>query len=1331
MAPQLGARDFRFSIDRGGTFTDVYAEFLDGTGQHSQRVLKLLSVDPSNYPDAPLEGIRRVLENETGMPHPRGRPLDTSRIEAIRMGTTVATNALLERKGERTALVVSSGFRDLLHIGNQARPNIFDLEIRAPDVLHSMVVECDEQVILPLGDQPSKRAGEYPGKHALPGDAVVKQAVTGELVCIRKPPDVERLRRDLQHVLDCGVRSLAVVLKHSAIFPDHEHLVGEVARDMGFSQVSLSSVVMPMVKMVPRGFTASADAYLTPHIMRYIETFQLGFDSGLQSLPVYFMQSDGGLASVSAFSGHKAILSGPAGGYVGYAITTCWEGLDTQHLQVIGFDMGGTSTDVSRYAGEYEHVFESTTAGVTIQAPQLDINTVAAGGGSRLFFQSGVFRVGPESAGAHPGPVCYRKGGLLAITDANLVLGRILPDFFPHIFGQTEDQSLDAAGARAAFEGIAADVNAAAAAAGQPGKSVDEIAMGFVRVANETMCRPIRALTQMKGYDIARHVLACFGGAGGQHACAIAATLGIRTIFVHRYAGILSAVGIGLAEVVHEAQEPCAAELGRESLPELDRRLGQLEEQARGKLLEQGFEPHQIRVQRFLNLRYDGTDVPVMTSCPADGDFEAAFVGTYQREFGFILEGRAIIVDDARVRAVGSRTWLPSAKEASKQPGPLPEPAAVVSAYFEIGGRQPTPAYQLQTLSPGHVIPGPAILIDAISTVVVEPGSTAHITGSHDIRIDLHQEFQGQGIDTECDPIQLAIFSHRFMGIAEQMGRVLQRTSISVNIKERLDFSCALFDAAGNLVSNAPHLPVHLGAMSEAVKYQIKHYSPGGGRAEHGLKEGDVLVSNHPQLAGGSHLPDITVITPVFDQEQVVFFVASRGHHADIGGISPGSMPPHSHTLVEEGAAIISFKLVQDGRFDEAGITELLLAPGALGVPGISGTRNLQDNLSDLKAQVAANTKGIVLVKGLIQEYSLEMVQAYMGHIQDNAERAVREMLVDFSLSCGLPEVGTVTAEDQMDDGTPIKLTVAIDRRGGGSATFDFQGTGPQVLGNTNAPPAVTHSAIIYALRCMVTRDIPLNHGCMAPITVQIPQGTLLSPSADAAVVGGNVLTSQRVTDVVLLAFNAAAASQGCMNNFTFGDAGMGYYETVAGGAGAGPGWHGRSGVQTHMTNTRITDPEILERRYPVVLHQFMLRPGSGGGGMYHGGDGIIRDLEFLRPLTVSILSERRAVQPFGILGGLPAARGVNLWIKRGGRVVSLGGKATVQVEAGDRVQILTPGGGGCGPPKQEGGAESAPLAVLVASLATKRRRASAGEASAPVRDGGSVQRYRSDQESA
>ncbi|KDD76224.1 hydantoinase B/oxoprolinase, partial [Helicosporidium sp. ATCC 50920] len=902
--------------------------------------------------------------------------------------------------------------------------------------------------------------------------------------------------------------------------------------------------------------------------------------------------------------------------------------------------------------------------------------------------------------------------------------------------------------------------NAWASRHGAPAKSVDEVALGFVAVANEAMCRPIRALTQMRGYDASKHVLACFGGAGAQHACAVAQALGIKTVFVHRCAGILSAVGIGLAEVVHEAREPLAESLGCErSAAVLEEKLASLETRVRELLAADGFrQDAALTLERFANLRYDGTDEAIMTRHPGRGSagLEAAFVEAYRREFGFVLENRAVLVDDVRVRGAGLGSYHEARRRgetgdaARAEKSSAPVPLARTSAYFALGGRQDTPVFDLGALEPGARLPGPAIVLNETSTIVVEPACVAHVTEAGHVRIEVGCGGARDELPTAMDPIQLAVFSHRFMGIAEQMGRVLQRTSVSVNIKERLDFSCALFDSQGRLVSNAPHLPVHLGAMSEAVKFQIRYYGPGGPGEEQGLREGDVLVANHPQLAGGSHLPDITVITPVYEDGEVVFFVASRGHHADVGGIAPGSMPPLSTRLDQEGAAIVSFKVVQQGVFREQGLADLLLAPGKGPDPTVSGTRNLSDNVSDVKAQVAANTRGIALVKELVLEYGLPVVLAYMGHIQAAAEAAVREMLCAFSEAQGLPEVGTVRALDRMDDGSPIALAVTVDRRSG-SAVFDFSETGAQINGNLNAPPAVTHSAIIYALRCMVTRDIPLNHGCMAPIEVRLPPRSILSPDADLAVVGGNVLTSQRVTDVVLKAFSAAAASQGCMNNFTFGDEGMGYYETVAGGAGAGPGWHGRSGVHTHMTNTRITDPEIFERTYPVALRRFSLRRGSGGDGLYRGGDGVEREVEFLRPITASILSERRAFAPFGLLGGGPGARGRNLWLRADGGVVSLGGKATVQVSTGDRILIQSPGGGGYGPSRAllQGAARSDDDAVLDAetlhapppskeALLDLQRRVEALAAARgvvpavpPARSVGSLHKYHAGQHSA
>ncbi len=1106
------------------------------------------------------------------MPYPRDAPVDTSHIASIKMGTTVATNALLERKGERFALAITAGFRDLLHIGNQSRPNIFDLEVRKPEVLYKHVVEIEERVVLVPAGEPS-----------LPTDVV---GLTGERVRVERPVDEQATRQQLQVVYDAGFRSLAVVLLHAYTFAAHEMLLGRLATEIGFTQVSLSSLVMPMVKMVPRGLTTCIDAYLTPVINAYLQSFKSGFDGGLAAhVKVSFMQSDGGLAPMDAFSGHRAILSGPAGGVVGYA-ATAFDPAAQPPQPVIGFDMGGTSTDVSRYDGSFQHVFETTTAGITIQSPQLDISTVAAGGGSRLFFRNGLFVVGPESAGAHPGPICYRKGGVLALTDANLLLGRVIPKYFPHIFGPREDEPLDVVAVRAAFAVLTEEVNAFVAHTGTgAAKTVDEVAYGFVRVANEAMCRPIRNLTTMRGYDITTHALGCFGGAGPQHCCAMAKALGIRRIVVSRFSGVLSAYGIHLADIVVEKQEPAAGVYGPASRSTLEARLAALEKAAQAELAAQGFAPEAIRVERFLNLRFAGTDCALMTTTAAEGagrDYGAAFELNYEREFGFTLTGRDILVDDVRIRATGQSQSKARPRVAVAQEGEQPTVTDHEAVYFEGLGRVPTPLYRASELKAGVVITGPAILMQDVSTVVVDPGCEAHVTPEGDFEIVVG-EVETKRITTDLDPVYLSIFAHRFMGIAEQMGRTLQRTSISVNIKERLDFSCAIFDEAGGLVANAPHLPVHLGAMQEAVRYQLKHWGAAG------LTEGDVLVSNHPQLAGGSHLPDITVITPVFNDGHIRFFVASRGHHADVGGIAPGSMPPLSKRLAEEGAAIIAFKLVEQGQFQEAGITALLQAPAQ--VPGSSGTRNLQDNLSDLRAQVAANTQGASLMHALMVEYGLAVVQAYMQHIQANAERAVRAMLTTFSERQGLPPVGTVEAEDFMDDGTPIHLAVTVDRAQG-SAVFDFAGTGPELYGNLNAPPAVTASAVIYCLRCLIPDvDIPLNQGCLVPVEIRIPPASLLNPSPAAAVVGGNVLTSQRITDVIFKAFGAVAASQGCMNNLTFGDAHMGYYETIAGGAGPGPRPARRPTRRAGTTGvpTRCSPPRAGETRAAAPRHP---RPG-------------------------------------------------------------------------------------------------------------------------------------------
>ena len=1285
----MTAPSFRFSIDRGGTFTDVYAEV---PGESGFRVVKLLSEDPQNYPDAPREGIRRILESVTGETFPK-ESFNAEKIEWIRMGTTVATNALLERKGAKTALVTTKGFRDLLQIGNQSRAKIFDLKIQKLDLLYEEVIEVNERV----------RIFKNSGNSKLDSGLEIVEGTTGEKFAVLAKPDLVVVRQELEAVFEKGIRAVAVVFLHAYAFPEHERQIGVIAREIGFEQISLSHEVMPMVKMVARGDTTTVDAYLTPHIRNYLESFRSGFSDNLEKTQLLFMQSDGGLTDSGNFKGSNAILSGPAGGVVGYAMTT------DLGQPVIGFDMGGTSTDVSRYGDDYELVHETETAGVRIQAPQMHIKTVAAGGGSRLFFRNGLFEVGPESAGAHPGPVCYRKDGYLAVTDANLVLGRLHPEYFPKIFGTNENEALDLEASRKSFEKITTEINVYSRERDLPELSKEEVALGFLRVANEVMVRPIREISVMRGFDIKEHVLACFGGAGGQHACSIARELGLSKIFIHRFSGILSAYGMGLADIVVEKQEPAALVLTEDKkdngLKNLLINLENLAADAKTELLDQGYKTEKIEIKRYLNLRYQGTDTALMipepdsianyetgiTNCElgiSDSspelrknaekfpDYVGAFRETYLREFGFDLTGREIIVDDLRVRAVANSPGLQKYPLAKKDG--TPEVVDQTKCYFisessGSGSWEETPIYRLENLGAGQHLQGPAIVMQNTSTILVEPGCTAEITEYGDVVLNVETKTFRE-IGTQADPVQVSIFGNLFMSIAEQMGRTLQRTAISTNIKERHDFSCAIFDESGGLVANAPHQPVHLGAMSEAVRQQVKLQ----GKM---LKVGDVLLTNHP-IAGGSHLPDITIVTPVWKDGKAIFYIASRGHHADIGGISPGSMPPFSRELKEEGACIKTFKLVENGIFNEAGITELLLAPGKIkrnpGEPAISGTRLLSDNLSDLKAQVAANQRGIDLLLEMVEHYSLEVVQAYMHHIQTNAEEAVRNMLKALSKREGLTEVDTVEANDFLDDGSEIVLRLTIDRRDG-SAIFDFSGTGPELWGNLNAPRAVTHSAILYSLRCLIDQEIPLNQGCLNPIQVIIEDGSLLAPSENAAVVGGNVLTSQRITDVILKAFRACAASQGCMNNFTFGNENFGYYETMGGGAGAGPDWHGQSGVHTHMTNTRITDPEILERRYPVMLCEFSIRKNSGGSGKFKGGDGLVREVEFLEPLNAAILSERRVHRPYGLNGGESGKCGRNLFFRKDGSTLFLGGKNEIRAEAGERIRIETPGGGGYG----------------------------------------------------
>ncbi|KAH8666815.1 5-oxoprolinase [Xylariales sp. PMI_506] len=1266
------------AIDRGGTFTDVLA-IIPG---RSDYYFKLLSVDPAHYPDATIEGIRRVLSEVRGHDVPRGEPLDTSEVASIRMGTTVATNALLERKGSKCALLITKGFGDLMVIGDQSRPNLFDLNVRKPGQLYEKVIEVEERVTLEsYTEDPLERDFAE-----LVNGTDIKLGVTGEVVRVLKPLDEDSIKAQLESLYAEGFRSLAVCLIHGYNFQEHERQIGDIAAAMGFTNISLSHDLLPVIKLVHRGHSTTADAYLTPETKKYLEGFMKGFKEGSDShTRIEFMQSDGGLVDYRKFSGLRAILSGPAGGVVGYARTSYDEG---DPKPVIGFDMGGTSTDVSRFGGAYEHITNSVTAGVYISCPQLDVNTVAAGGGSILFFRNGVFVVGPESASAHPGPACYRKGGPLTVTDANLLLGRLLPETFPKIFGPNEDEALGVEITRQKFAELTKTINESIKGS-RPEMTVEEVALGFLQVANVNMSKPIRALTEARGFDAAAHNLASFGGAGGQHACDIAQSLSISRVIIHQYSSILSAYGMALADVVEERQEPASKAYEESTEAYFSERLNELSTQAKDALTTQGIEDGAVKIERFLNMRYQGSDSQLMIAETGDeGGFLANFTRTHMREFSFINETRKVIVDDVRVRASGSshrvdeRSFFTDLQTLEKTQVAKTEKTQFKDVYFE-GGWRSVPTLFLGDLAPGSVVEGPAMIIDSTQTILVAPSSTATILDRH-VVIDLVLNNKKSVNSTLVDPIQLAVFGNRFMSIAEDMGRTLQKIAISTNVKERLDFSCALFDGDGALTANAPHVPVHLGSMSRAVKIAMDRWKGD-------LHPGDIVATNHP-IAGGTHLPDITLISPVFDKTNtsIDFFVAARAHHAEIGGIAPGSMPSDSVELYQEGAAFEQWKIISKGKFDDAGVKHHFLdVPGSY--PGCSPSRRVHDNIADLKAQVAANQKGINLIHGLFEEYDRDTVLFYMRAVKTTAAAAVRGLLKDTAAKYEgqMP----LTAVDYMDDGSPIALSISIDGENG-SAVFDFTGTGLEAFNCLNAPIAITHSAILYCLRCLIGTDIPLNEGCMEPVTVIVPEGTLLNPSANAAVCAGNGCTSQRITDVIFKAFRASGASHGCMNILSFGSGGydkdigkfipgFGYGETIAGGVGAGPGWNGYSGSQVHMTNTKITDPEVLEKRYPVILHQFCLRPNSGGKGQWTGGNGVIREMEFTEPIHASVLTQRRVYSPYGMAGGEDGSRGVNYLgrlMKDGSlRWINVGGTKEVDLKKGDRIQICTPGGGGYG----------------------------------------------------
>ncbi|HWM47153.1 MAG TPA: hydantoinase B/oxoprolinase family protein [Xanthobacteraceae bacterium] len=1196
-----------FWIDRGGTFTDVIGRRPDGT----LVTRKLLSENPDAYGDAAVQGIRDLL----GLA--RGHPIPAGAIAAIKMGTTVATNALLERKGARTLLVTTRGFRDALKIGYQARPRIFARHIVKPEMLFEQVIEVDERV----------RA-----------DGTVERA-----------PNLEAVRRDLAQAKRAGIDAIAIVLMHAYRHPEHERRVAALAREMGFAQVSVSHEVSALIKLVGRGDTTVVDAYLSPILRRYVAqvAHELVTDGAGQATDprLMFMMSSGGLTAAELFQGKNAILSGPAGGVVGMAQTGRAAGFD----RLIGFDMGGTSTDVSHFDGEYERAFETEVAGVRMRAPMMLIHTVAAGGGSILHFDGARFRVGPDSAGANPGPKCYRRGGPLAVTDANVMVGKLLPGFFPKIFGPTQREPLDTASVRTAFEALAREVD--------DGRSPEEIADGFIKIAVENMANAIKKISVQRGYDVTGYALNCFGGAGGQHACLVADALGMTNVLIHPYSSLLSAYGMGLADIRATRQQALEEPFGAPALAALNETAARLGEEARAEVAGQGVAAADVAVHPRAHIRYAGTDTALTVPLGTLADMKSAFEAAHKARFGFIDPGKVLTVEAVSVEAVGGGAAF-SEPPLPRATGALPEPAQR-SRFFSNGAWHEARVFTRDQLAPGHRVEGPAIIIEPHQTVVVEDGWRAEISErNHLVMQRARPPARGHAIGTQADPVMLEIFNNLFMSIAEQMGVSLQNTAYSVNIKERLDFSCAVFAADGSLVANAPHMPVHLGSMDRAVETIIRENA---GR----VAPGDVYAINAP-YNGGTHLPDITVCTPVFDDGgfEILFWVASRGHHADVGGISPGSMSPNATTIEQEGVYIDNFKLVDRGRFREAELNELLTGARY-------PARNPPQNVNDLKAQIAANEKGVQELRRMVAHFSLPVVKAYMQHVQDNAAESVRRVI---------DRLHDSSFTYEMDQGTVVKVKISVDREKR-EATVDFTGTSPQQPTNFNAPEPVTRAAVLYVFRVMVDDDIPMNAGCLRPINVVIPPRSMLSPEYPAAVVAGNVETSQAVTNCLFGALGALAAAQGTMNNLNFGNAKHQYYETICSGSPAGPGFPGTDAVHTHMTNTRLTDPEVLEFRYPVVLEDFHIRKDSGGRGRWNAGDGIVRVIRFLETMDCTILSGHRRVRPFGLAGGEPGQVGRNSVRRRGGTVENLQGCDATVVHPGDAVIIQTPTAGGYGDP--------------------------------------------------
>ena len=1249
---------WQFWIDRGGTFTDVVARRPDGT----LITHKLLSDNPEQYADAAVAGIRHLLGLQPG------EPVTPQRVECVKMGTTVATNALLERKGEPTLLVTTRGFRDALRIAYQNRPRLFDRHIVLPELLYSEVIEARERV-----------------------------AAQGEVIVAL---DEQHLRGELQAAYGRGLRSVAVVFMHGYRFTAHEQTAGRIAREIGFSQVSTSHATSPMMKFVSRGDTTVVDAYLSPILRRYVEQVA----AQMPGVKLFFMQSSGGLADAHAFQGKDAILSGPAGGIVGMARTASLAG----HDKVIGFDMGGTSTDVSHYAGEFEREFETQVAGVRMRAPMMSIHTVASGGGSILEFDGSRFRVGPRSAAANPGPASYRRGGPLAVTDANVMVGKIQPRYFPKVFGPRGNEPLSDDVVIAKFKELAARIaNASRAGAGAAAKlTPEDCAEGFIQIAVQQMANAIKKISVARGYDVTRYTLQCFGGAGGQHACLVADALGMSRVFVHPLAGVLSAYGMGLADQNTIREQAIELPLAPESLALVAQRLEALGSAAQAELQRQQAGGGGVTLHRRVHVRYEGSDSALVVPFGDLDTIVAGFEAAYRQRFAFLMRGKRMMVEAVSVEAV-----VPG--EAPAEPRHEVHPAREVPRRETVrmysGGQWHEAALVVrEDLRPGDEIPGPAIIAERNATTVVEPGWGARITALDHIVLDRRVAREVRyAAGTSVDPVLLEVFNNLFMNIAEQMGLQLQNTAYSVNIKERLDFSCALFDAQGHLIANAPHMPVHLGSMGESIKTVIRENA---GR----MAPGDVYVLNDP-YHGGTHLPDVTVITPVYldpspqpspasgrgsktaqsspangrlpggelplplgegggEGLQPMFYVGSRGHHADIGGISPGSMPPFSTRIDEEGVQIDNVKLVDRGVLQEAQILALLRS-------GEYPSRNPEQNLADLKAQIAANEKGVQELRKMVAHFGLEMVQAYMGHVQDNAEESVRRVITRL-------KDGAFTLP--LDNGAQIQVAIRVDAANR-SAEIDFTGTSGQQTNNFNAPTAVCMAAVLYVFRTLVDDDIPLNAGCLKPLKVIIPAGSMLNPNPPASVVAGNVETSSCITNALFGALGIMAGSQCTMNNFTFGNQRHQYYETISGGSGAGAlidsagreigGFDGTSVVQTHMTNSRLTDPEVLEFRFPVRLDSYEIRAGSGGAGRWKGGNGGVRKVRFLEPMTASILSNSRKHGPFGMAGGQPGQVGINQVVRADGAVEKLGHIGQAEMMPGDVFEIHTPGGGGYGPP--------------------------------------------------